>query len=360
MKTMKFCVSILFLCFGLITSAGAAESFGGRQFIGFDHFDTFKSTSKEGGTELLKEVRPDIEWNELVVSWNYDGPAENGLEVQVRLLNSGDSPTWYSFGLWSLAPGVHKRESIKRQRDDTAAVDTDTLKLKRLGGAVEVRVLLRETQPGRLKFLGLSFCDSNAAATPAPPNTNVWGKSLVVKERSQANYPEGISTWCSPTSTSMLLSYWSTNLNRGELDYDVPEVARAVNDPNWPGTGNWPFNMAFAGSHKGMRAYVTRFSDISEIEAWIQAGIPVAASVSYNLLKGRSQPGNGHLVVCIGFDENGNPVFNDPGRKQVRQTYDRENFRKAWAVSENTVYLVYPEDRATPVDKFDHWHSARH
>jgi uncharacterized protein YvpB len=128
-----------------------------------------------------------------------------------------------------------------------------------------------------------------------------------------------------------------------------------VNDPNWPGTGNWPFNTAFAGAKKNIRAYVTRFSDVSELEDWIEAGIPVAISVSYGYLKGLPERANGHLVVCIGFDEKGNITVNDPGRRLVRQTYRRENLQKAWAESENTVYLLYPENCKLPMDRFHHW-----
>jgi hypothetical protein len=153
----------------------------------------------------------------------------------------------------------------------------------------------------------------------------------------------------------MLLSFWSAQLGRRDLDHDVPEVAAGVDDPNWPGTGNWPFNMAFASTHPGMRAYVGRFSDISELEDWIDAGIPVAVSVSYGLLRGKTERGNGHLVVCIGFTEEGDPVFNDPGRSQVRQIYKRADLARAWAESERTVYLVYPEGTKTPKDRYGHW-----
>jgi hypothetical protein len=187
------------------------------------------------------------------------------------------------------------------------------------------------------------------------PNKAVWGKILTVKERSQANYAQGISSWCSPTTVSMLLSFWSAALKRPDLDHDVPEVAASVNDPNWPGTGNWPFNMAFAASHSGMRAYVSRLSDVSELEEWINAGIPVGASVSYGWLRGKPERGNGHLVVCIGFTENGDPVFNDPGRSHVRQIYKRADLEKSWAESEHTVYFVYPEGTKAPHDRFGHW-----
>jgi uncharacterized protein YvpB len=257
---------------------------------------------------------------------------------------------------WALAPtNPDDRASVKGQKDDEGTVDTDVLKLNSKAVAAQVRITIGTgVDPAALKFLGLSFCDSSARGERSIPNKTLWGKILTVKERSQANYPDGINEWCSPTSMSMLMSYWSAQLNRPDLDYDVPEVARGVNDPNWPGTGNWPFNTAFAGAHEGMRAYVTRFSDVSELEEWVDAGIPVAVSVAYGYLKGRDQKANGHLVVCIGFDEVGNIVVNDPGRSQVRQVYLRENLIKAWAESENTVYIVHPEDWKLPKDRFGH------
>ena len=74
-------------------------------------------------------------------------------------------------------------------------------------------------------------------------------------------------------------------------------------------------------------------------------------------MKGKKDNSNGHLVVYVGFDKEGNVIFNDPGRGQVRQTYSRENVVKAWAASENTVYLVYPANMKVPLNKFGHWYS---
>jgi hypothetical protein len=258
-------------------------------------------------------------------------------------------------GQWSAVPGKRPRESMKGQRDEDGTVATDTLKMKKQGGSVRVIISLSTPDANGLELLALAFSDSTADPTPLAPNKSPWGKVLAVKERSQANYPEGISEWCSPTSVSMLLSCWAARLNRPDLDHDVPEVAAGVNDPNWPGTGNWPFNMAYAASHRGMRAYVARFSDISELEDWVEAGIPVAVSVSYGLLRGKTERGNGHLVVCIGFTEEGDPIFNDPGRSKVRQIYKRADLARGWAESERTAYLVYPEGTETPKDRFGHW-----
>jgi hypothetical protein len=302
-------------------------------------------------------IFPELNWNELVASWNFRSTPTNTLTIEAMAVFTNRASKWYNLGEWSLKPNQEQdRSSVRGQRDDDGTVLTDILKLKESALAVEIRIRLSPgTNPADLKFLGISFADSSAVVPALEPNKSVWGKVLSVKERSQANYPEGISEWCSPTSMSMLMSFWSTNLNRPELDYDVPDVARGVHDPGWTGTGNWPFNTAFAGSHERIRSYVTRLSDVSELEDWIEAGIPVAISVSYGYLKGLPEPNNGHLVVCIGFDEHGNIIVNDPGRRIVRQVYQREDLVKAWAESRNTVYIVHPENWTIPKDRFGHW-----
>jgi hypothetical protein len=332
----------------------------GSHFIGYEKFSEFQQGTTETGKVLLSErITPPVSWDQLVASWNFRGAPTQTVTIEARAFYPNHETKWYILGRWALQPAEPSaRASVKNQKDKDGTVDTDVLKLNKPATSAQLRITFEGGAAlSTLSFLGISFCDSTARQETLPANKSIWGNALQVTERSQANYPDGINEWCSPTSLSMLMSYWSKKLNRPDLEYDVPDVARGVNDPNWPGTGNWPFNTAFAGAHKGIRAYVTRLSDVSELEDWIEAGIPLAVSVSYGYLKGRAQKANGHLVVCIGFDESGNIIVNDPGRSHVRQVYLRENLVRAWAESENTVYVVYPEGWTIPSDRFGHWHS---
>jgi hypothetical protein len=342
----------------LSTVLANARDYRGTQFVGFERFDSFQREWKEGAMVLVSSrIESEIYWDELIASWNFRAEPTAAIEVEAKALYSNRETKWFHLGKWSLDPVNFPRESVRSQKDADGDVDTDTLKLKTPTTALQLRLTLRGASGVEaLKFLGLSFRDSRAAAAPLESDKSAWGKSLFVPERSQTVYPEGINEWCSPTSTSMILALWAARFSRPELDYEVPAVARKVHDPNWPGTGNWPFNTAFAGSHAGIRAYVTRFSDVTELEDWIKVGVPVAISVKNGWLKGRAESGNGHLVVCLGFDEHGDVIFNDPGRSQVRQTYARANVIKAWAASGNTVYLIYPEKHAVPKDRFGHWY----
>jgi hypothetical protein len=211
-----------------------------------------------------------------------------------------------------------------------------------------------------IKFLGLSFLDSRVQVEPLSPDHEVWGKIIDTPERSQHGYPNE-SGWCSPTSLSMVLARWAGVLGRPEMNLDVPTIASDIYDPVFGGTGNWVFNMAFAGGFPGMRAYVARLSDLAEVEEWIGAGIPVVLSAPWHLLApGRGDTGSGHLVVCIGFTEDGDVVINDPATnlqkgQKVRHIYKRDAVVNAWKKSHNTVYLIYPESAKVPPDRFGHW-----
>jgi hypothetical protein len=342
-------------------SAGDLEA-RGKQFIGFSHFGTFEKLRGERTTELVLTspvIVSRIKADQVIASWDVTAPPGTWIEVELRGIYPDHATKFYKMGVWSEDPKRHPRESIPGQKDDDGNVLTDTLLLKNSGERFQFRILLHgETRvKPTLKFLCLCLTDSKSSPKPLEPNRLAWGRLIDVPERSQMPYPNG-NELCSPTTVSMLMTHWARVLKRPELDHDVPDIVRAVYDPNWRGTGNWPFNTAYAGSYQGMLGYVTRMTDISEIEDWIANGIPIGLSVSYNLLRGRSTGGSGHLVVCVGFTENGDPIINDPGTsKNVRKVFPRKNLAAAWVYSRNTVYLIYPEHAEVPTDRFGHWHS---
>jgi Peptidase_C39 like family len=332
-------------------------------FIGLDRFSNFKQTQPAAGETVLlsPKLKSAIAWNELIVSWNADAPAGTFLKIEARAILPDHKTAFYTLGQSSLDNQIFPRTSVRGQRDADGKVETDTLVLNELAQAAQVRVTLGGTnsEMPKLKFLGLSFCNSRARPPEHPSNHAAWGKIIPTPEHSQLSYPQE-KGWCSPTSVSMALSRWAEVLQRPELKVDVPEVAAKVYDDDYAGTGNWPFNTAFAGSFPGMRSYVSRFDDISELEDWIADGIPVVISAPWNLLlPGRKDTGNGHLVVCIGFTKDGDVVINDPAtnlkKDSVRHIYRRANVIRAWAASHNTVYLIYPVGAQLPDNRYGHW-----
>ncbi|MGH7951203.1 MAG: peptidase C39 family protein [Limisphaerales bacterium] len=356
---------LLAAVFSLNAETAAAKPGGFSRFIGLDDFSKFVRSKNESGETvlLLPVIKSGIDWNELVVSWNADAPKGTFLKVEARAILPDRATQFYSWGQWSLDNGSFRCHSAGHQKNADGEMRTDTLVLSHQANAVQIRVTLGGTNGAlpALKFLGLSFCNTNVAPASRPPNRAAWGKTILTPELSQNSYPQE-KGWCSPTSLTMALSRWADVLHRPELNLGVPEVAADVYDKKYNGTGNWPFNTAFAGSFKNMRAYVTRFGGISELEDWIAAGIPVIISAPWHLLKpGRHNTGSGHLTVCIGFTKNGDVVINDPAtnlkKESVRHVYKREDVIRAWAVSHNTVYLVYPDSAKIPKNRLEHWES---
>jgi len=357
-------VVLLFAIFlgGCKTPPHLSET-GFSRFTGLDDFSSFaRSQDDQGDAVLLSpEIASSIDFNQLIVSWNADAPTGTFLTVEARAMEPDHQTKFYTLGRWTPDNAVFPRTSVHGQADTDGKVATDTLVLIHPAQVVQIRLTLGGTSSSEpsLKFLGLSFCNIRVPKAERPPNHAAWGKILPTPEISQESYPQE-QGWCSPTAVSMVLGYWADRLHRPELKRDVPEVAAAVYDDDYAGTGNWPFNTAYAGSFPGMRAFVTRFDGIDELEDWVAAGIPVIISARWNLLQpGRPDTGNGHLVVCIGFTKDGDVVVNDPATNlktsRIRHIYGRENVRRAWATSNNTAYLIFPVGVSLPLNRYRQW-----
>ncbi len=300
-------------------------------------------------------IRTVRNWNELVVSWNVEPAAGAGLEVEAQAQLGDRWTRWYRLGDWSLDGATPvRRTSVPGESDGDGVVKTDTLVIRGVAGGLRLRLKLSGTlaeAPDRLRWVALALCDSNQLVEPRAARLDVRGLTLDVPERSQVAYPEG-GGWCSPTSVSMLLAWWSQRLGRPELDLDVPRVAAGVHDPGWPGTGNWPFNTAYAGSFPGMRGCVARLRDLRDVEDLVAAGIPVVLSVNAPALRGKPMtPDGGHLVICVGFTVDGDLVVNDPWARleegqRVRKVVSRGNAERAWEHAHRMAYLVAPVEMA--------------
>jgi len=179
---------------------------------------------------------------------------------------------------------------------------------------------------------------------------------LDVPRASQMSWREvGGRGWCSPTSVAMVLSHAGGRPPvTADGRMDVAAAAAEVLDPAYDGTGTWPFNTAWAASVAG-RAYVTRLRDLRDAERFVDAGLPLVASVAYpdGALAGAPTRGtDGHLLVVRGFTAAGDVVTNDPAaptERSVRRTYDRAAFERAWLQgSGGLVYVVHRPDRPPP------------
>jgi hypothetical protein len=326
------------------------------RYVRLDVDSDFEAAQSDQGTRLESTLQdPGIAWDELVASWNADLPDGETIEFFVEVGDEGLITHRVSLGRWSKGESTQLRRSVPGQESGLLSVRTDLLKAKRPVRHFRIVVECSVAGPratSLIRYIGANVTcrgDETASTEPLFEPTPI----LDVPRLSQLSYPDG-SGWCSPTSLAMVLHYWALQLERPDLKIEVPVVAAAVLDPEWPGTGNWSFNVAYAGSLRGMRGIVARLPNLEELHAWVSSGIPVVVSVAYSVLLNRHRDGDdGHLLVVVGFPSAHEISVNDPGtRLEMRRTFDLRQFGNAWAASRNTAYLVYPIGARLPATAF--------
>lgn len=326
----------------------------------------------EQATWTSPEVAPGFGFTELVPSWNACTPRGTWIEVSLQVTTARGPSPWYVMARWAETDHDIAPTSVPGQRDEHARVDVDRLALPEAapGSSYRLRVrLLRRVGSSATPTVSLLGCVASGAGSrtltaPSSPN-GVAGTVIDVPSYSQrlhvGGYPRwanGGESWCSPTSTSMVLSYWGMGptkaqyawVDAGMPDRFVPYAARHTFDHAYAAPGNWSFNAAYAARF-GAVAFVTRLRSLAEAELFIAAGIPLVVGVAFSPdeLAGAGYGTEGHLAVIVGFDERGDVVCNDPAshhvasNDEVRATFDREQFERAWMRSAGGItYVIRP------------------
>jgi len=321
-------------------------------------FDS-KAPAREGESAALgviesPEVAAPFPFDQLVPSWNAYTKSGGSLTIFVKARVDGNWSKWYKMMLYDTDGKPEAKRSYDELSDALGDISEDTLKLEKKADAFKLRIELASTDGKNypsLRFLAVNLLDTAKWSEDMPPVKKAWGVELDVPEISQLSDPKGWN-WCSATSTTMVLGYWAKKLNRPEMAMKLGDVAEGCLDRGFNGYGNWSFNVAFAGEFKGMRAYVSRFTSVSQIEQWIARGVPVIVAVDYGrLCRWNTKANIGHLMVIRGFTGDGDPIFNDPGanlakNEVIRKVFKRADFEYGWLHPEGsygTVYIIYPE-----------------
>jgi len=278
-------------------------------------------------------------------------------------------------GRWASGDSDIHRTSLGGQGDTDGTIAIDTF-LSRKGVTLtdyQLRVTLLRL-PGVTAGPTVRSIGALASALPddkkvaASPVGAAAGIELTVPRYSQdvhlGHYPQfdgGGEAWCSPTSTEMVVEYYGAY--PGDVSWvqpqphDSPSVdyaARYTYDYHYQGTGNWPFNTAYAATY-GLDAFVTQLRSLTEAERFIAAGIPLTVSVSFKSseLDGAGYSTSGHLMNIVGFTAGGDVIANDPvaaDNDGVRRVYDREQFENIWIPSARSGGIAYViHDAAHPL-----------
>ncbi len=317
---------------------------------------------------------------QLVASWNADTPHGSWLQVEMRgHTGAGADTKWYVMGRWAADdPGeggdIH-RTSVPGQGDENGDVSIDTFIAGNSLTSYQLRVTLyrlpgAQVQPVLRSVGAMASLVPDRKTVPVSPLGGAEGIELNVPAYSQdihaGQYPEydgGGEAWCSPTSTSMVVAFWGRGPSASDMSwvdptYADPQVdyaARNTFDHNYDGSGNWPFNPAYAGRF-GLNGFITRLRSVNEIEQFIKAGIPVVTSQSFKAseLPGAGYSTDGHLFVVVGFTADGDPIVNDPASSSdavVRHVYPRADFENVWQRSSSSggiAYIMYPPGQPLP------------
>jgi hypothetical protein len=350
-----------------------------------DPFGT-ATVTYESGTWTSPWYATSFGFTELVSSWNASTPAGTWLQVQMQAATNQGRPTkWYTLGIWASDTDTIHRTSLGGQGDGdgTVAIDTFFAKDHPMVSYRLMVTLFRRAGTSvspTLRAIGAVASDAPDVNTkpfvPSAPSL-AQGVTLNVPTLSQevhaGEYPEfdgGGEAWCSPTSTEMVVRYWGTGPTDAQItampsstvlnapapkqDPDVDYAAMHTYDAHFKGTGNWPFNTAYAASF-GLDAEVTQLHSLAEAEQFIAAGIPLVASLAFpaNQLPGfLFKSSAGHLLVIVGFTSSGDVVVNDPAAptdEMVRKVYDRQSFERAWLSSTGgIVYVIHPSSVPLP------------
>jgi hypothetical protein len=300
----------------------------------------------------------------IIPSWEATTPGRTLVRVEIRAQDGGGrTGTWDTVADWARTDRPVPRTTYSGQTDDLGRVSADTWFAASAVTAYQLRVTLMRPR-GSSKAVSLERIGAVASAdASAPRPTSLPGPAagtvLPVPTYSQmvhsGHYPAwggGGEAWCSPTSLAMVLAYHGvspapTGITPGHADAVVDHTAKMVYDHGYRGTGNWAFNTAYAATLVAGDSYVTRMRDLREAEDHIAAGVPLIVSIAFgrNQLAGAPiSASNGHLLVIVGFEADGDVVVNDPAgatNAEVRRVYDRAQFERIWiAASGGTAYVV--------------------
>jgi peptidase C39-like protein len=332
------------------------------------------------GTWTSPAYQPEFAITELVASWQAQTPKDSWVATQLSVRMGGQWSPWFTMGKWAFTTAGIQRTSVPGQNDRFGYISIDTY-LSHSGSAAAAYRLREQlygswqARPTVGQVAAVAFDPQRPTYRPSR-TTMTRTAELDVPQYSQethhgeyARYGGGGEAWCSPTSTEMVVEYYGRGPTQkqidslppnkvfdrhGRVDGSVDWAAIHTYDKNYDGTGNWPFNTAYA-SHYGLDGSVRQYDSLVPLEALIRHGAPTVVSIAWDNTSDNQRlhldgadidSTGGHLMVVRGFTASGDVIANDPAsptNKAVRHIYRRDQFEFLWLhASAGVVYVITP------------------
>ena len=303
-------------------------------------------------------------------------PEATSLRVEARLRyapadaqpEAGAWSAWRVLGHWGRGgPGAaplprsagDEEEEAPPEGADPVRLAIDALRLSGGGAATafQVRLTLRGgAATPRVRLLAAS---TGVRGRPIPPPAEdpPLGRAvtLAVPPRSQRVERAAIAgEICSPTALGMVLQFYG-------VDQPTEQIAGAVFDHGAEIYGNWPFNVAYAGS-LGFQAVVRHFRSMGELERELQQGHPVIITHAFEAGELPESPltrTKGHLIVVTGVTAAGDFLVNEPAAHPARgeaiaRVYSRAHLRPVFLRHGGVGYVITPAAPAPTLETVTH------
>lgn len=173
---------------------------------------------------------------------------------------------------------------------------------------------------------------------------NVYVKNVPKISQRVLDHPH-TSKICSPTSCSMLASYFNRKI------IDGVDFADRVFDNGLGIYGSWPFNVAelYNECNGKVLFYLERMNSFYDLHLKLKSAIPVVVSVRGKIEGASKTYRDGHLMLVIGWDSKRKKVIcHDPAffsNKSTFVSYKIEDFLIAWEKSNRLVYVAEDKRR---------------
>ena len=271
-----------------------------------------------------------------------------------------------------------RRTSVAGQGDDLADVAVDTWRVDDPGGVASYQVQVRLMRRSGASTPSPSVDALHAVATRLPaglPSVSAPGPAagitLDVPRYSQMSHtghspavrrrrrglvlPHLDRRWCSATTARCPPRRTYAWVGAGHTDPWVDQAARATYDAAYEGTGNWPFNTAFAASLAG-DAFVTRLRGPARRRALHRGRHPAGGLGVLRERRAHRRPDlRDRRATCSSSSASPSPATwssttpPHAARSGVRRTYDRAELEAAWlGGSGGVVYVIHDDAHALP------------